>query len=147
MNDRLRINAPAVVSETIDGEAVIMNLKSGSYYSTDEVGSEIWNWIEKGWRRQAMLDALATMYAADHAQIATAVGAFLDDLIAQGLVVPDDDANPGPANADAPAAAGGKQTFAAPTLNVYTDMKDLLLLDPIHDVDEVGWPTPKPQSP
>jgi len=33
--------------------------------------------------------------------------------------------------------------FRAPVLNVYADMKDLLLLDPIHDVDEVGWPTPK----
>jgi len=35
--------------------------------------------------------------------------------------------------------------FAPPVLEVYTDMQDLLLLDPIHDVDEtVGWPSPKP---
>jgi hypothetical protein len=27
-------------------------------------------------------------------------------------------------------------------LGVHPDMQDLLLLDPIHDVDEVGWPTP-----
>jgi hypothetical protein len=27
-----------------------------------------------------------------------------------------------------------------PKLEKYTDMEDLLLLDPIHDVQEVGWP-------
>jgi hypothetical protein len=27
-----------------------------------------------------------------------------------------------------------------PVLNKYTDMQDLLLLDPIHEVDERGWP-------
>jgi hypothetical protein len=26
---------------------------------------------------------------------------------------------------------------------VYEDMQDLLLLDPIHDVDETGWPARK----
>jgi hypothetical protein len=25
-------------------------------------------------------------------------------------------------------------------MSVYTDMEELLLLDPIHDVDETGWP-------
>jgi hypothetical protein len=35
--------------------------------------------------------------------------------------------------------------FTQPVLEVYTDMQDLLLLDPIHEVDEeAGWPSPKP---
>ena len=28
-------------------------------------------------------------------------------------------------------------------LNRYADMKDLLMLDPIHEVDEKGWPSKK----
>jgi hypothetical protein len=28
-------------------------------------------------------------------------------------------------------------------LNKYTDMQDLLLLDPIHEVDAAGWPSTK----
>ncbi len=32
-------------------------------------------------------------------------------------------------------------------MNKYTDMQDLLLLDPIHEVDETkGWPTRDPKS-
>ena len=33
-----------------------------------------------------------------------------------------------------------KLGFEAPILQKYTDMQDLLLLDPIHEVDEAGWP-------
>ena len=36
-----------------------------------------------------------------------------------------------------------KMRFEAPALQVYTDMEDLLLLDPIHEVDEMGWPSAK----
>ena len=30
--------------------------------------------------------------------------------------------------------------FVPPTLEKYTDMQDLVLLDPVHEVDERGWP-------
>jgi hypothetical protein len=32
-------------------------------------------------------------------------------------------------------------------LNKYSDMQELLLLDPIHDVDDAGWPKPNPDPP
>jgi hypothetical protein len=38
---------------------------------------------------------------------------------------------------------GKQQEFSRPILTKYTDMKELLLLDPIHEVDETGWPNPK----
>ena len=36
------------------------------------------------------------------------------------------------------------QQYAAPKLATYSDLQDLLLLDPIHDVDETGWPAARP---
>jgi hypothetical protein len=33
--------------------------------------------------------------------------------------------------------------YAAPLFNRYADMQDLLMLDPIHEVDEEGWPVKK----
>jgi hypothetical protein len=32
-------------------------------------------------------------------------------------------------------------------LEVFTDMEDLLLLDPIHDVGDAGWPMPQTPPP
>jgi hypothetical protein len=31
--------------------------------------------------------------------------------------------------------------FVEPALNKYTDMQELLLLDPVHEVSEAGWPS------
>ena len=39
-----------------------------------------------------------------------------------------------------------KPDFQEPALQKYTDMEDLLLLDPIHEVDDTGWPNPKPDE-
>jgi len=30
--------------------------------------------------------------------------------------------------------------YAPPVLETFSDMQDLLLLDPIHEVDDAGWP-------
>jgi len=36
-------------------------------------------------------------------------------------------------------------TYLPPIVEKYTDMQDLLMLDPIHDIDETGWPNKAPQ--
>jgi len=42
-------------------------------------------------------------------------------------------------------ALGDRLEFSAPRLDKYTDMQQLLLIDPIHEVsDEQGWPKVKP---
>ena len=43
-----------------------------------------------------------------------------------------------PSATDDPAAE--RKPFAVPTLEVFTDMKEFLLVDPIHEVDERGLP-------
>jgi len=147
MNPRFKPNAPAVVSEIIDGEAVIMHLKSGSYYSTEHVGSQIWTWIEQGLSRAEMLERMAERYPVARQDLATSLDSFIAELVAQDLVretAVDPVATP---TSDPASVNGAAQPFAAPVLNVYSDMKDLLLLDPIHDVDEIGWPIQKPQEP
>jgi hypothetical protein len=36
-----------IAHEIIDGEAIIVNLENGNYYSLNKTGAEIWNFIEK----------------------------------------------------------------------------------------------------
>jgi hypothetical protein len=42
------------------------------------------------------------------------------------------------------ATAGEPAAFEPPLLEKFTDMEDLLLLDPVHEVDGRGWPHPAP---
>jgi hypothetical protein len=145
--DRLfRVNSPAVVAEIIDGEAVIMNLKSGNYFSTEGIGSVVWQWIEDGSTYGQMLASLAARFTADGEDVKKALAPFLNDLVTHELVR--EEAVEEVDNAAAPSSSllDNLRGFSVPVLNVYADMKDLLLLDPIHDVSEVGWPTAKPEG-
>jgi len=143
------VNAPVVISEVIDGEAVIMNLGSGQYFSCQGTGGEIWSLIEKGTTENRIVESMRTRYAVEPKVLSASLSDFLSRLKEHELVREEsgerdvgDPTGSGPAQAALAGAA-----FQPPTLNVYSDMEDLLLLDPIHDVDETGWPQPKPAAP
>ena len=36
--------------------------------------------------------------------------------------------------------------FEPPLISKYSDMQELLILDPIHDVSDAGWPNPKSEN-
>ncbi|MDH4230858.1 MAG: PqqD family protein [Nitrospirota bacterium] len=148
-NGRLRINTPKIVHETIDGETVILNLDNGNYYSLEGAGAQIWGFIERGAPVHDIIEKVKCDYESNGTDVAGAVNKFVSELRQEGLAVPvTADTNAGfqwPAEKRAPGVNGKKQSFTPPTLNKYSDMQDLLLLDPIHDVDEeAGWPTNKP---
>ncbi len=146
MEPVLSVNAPSIVSEIIDGEAVIMDLSSGHYFSTQGSGAEVWAGIEAGLPRSGIVERLAGVYDCDRSELEVAVDAFVVELLERRLVI--ETIAPGQAIITSvwasPSAGHVRQAFAVPALNAYADMEDLLLLDPIHDVDAVGWPTAKP---
>jgi hypothetical protein len=132
---QVRVNEPDVVFEAFDDETVLVNLDSGSYYSLRASGPKVWTALAAGVRPSDLAGAIASAAGLP----AQTVLAQLEDLVAAlteaKLVVAAD-------KTDAPAAewSGGYET---PVLETYTDMQDLLLLDPVHDVDQAGWPKAK----
>jgi len=139
---RLKVRGPQVVSEIIDGEAIIIDLLSGNYYTLGDVGAEIWDSIQDGVPIGNIVARLATKYEAEYEAIRRSVMRLLDELTAEALIASD-----GVAATDKMHAArfsrtspGGKPPFVDPVLHKYTDMQELLLVDPIHEVDASGWP-------
>jgi hypothetical protein len=131
-------NTPAVVAEVIDGELVVMNLTSGTYYSSQGLGATVWRWIEEGHAVAAIEQALIAGCDVPADTVTRDLTAFIEQLSAESLVRP---APTAPAGELPPPAPPGRLPYDRPTLAVYSDMQDLLLLDPIHDVDAAGWPT------
>ena len=73
------------------------------------------------------------------------MSSFCAELEREGLIVSLDgtaDSDPEP-SFDLPQPNNG-QVFSPPVVEKYTDMQDLVLLDPVHEVDERGWPHAKP---
>ncbi len=132
-----RVCAPAVVSEVIDGEAIIMDLRSGNYFSADGAGARLWEVVTGGCGPEALKAWAHASFDGSADEIASGVDAFVRQLLDNGLIEVWD------AEVSAPGPVAQRQPFGRPELCVYTDMQDLLLLDPIHDVDEAGWPVRK----
>jgi hypothetical protein len=146
------VNSPHVVRETFDdNEVVIVNLNSGSYYSLEKVAAEIWNLIEAGAAFDEIVGVIGQRYEDGGSGIAEAVKRFLHELQQEDLIILStrDVMAKGAMREIAldAEASTTKSLFEAPVIQKYTDMQELLLLDPIHEVDETGWPKSKPLSP
>ena len=147
-NQRFRVNTPTVTHETIDGEAVIINLDSGNYYSLVDVGSFIWGLVEKGASASEVQDLVLQTYQGNAPDVDRGVQDLLAQLQQENLIVPVDGAGAFDLNQELPSNNNHeKPSFNAPLLHKYSDMQELLLLDPIHDVDDAGWPKPNPDPP
>ena len=91
---------------------------------------------------QAIVDALLARFEAPAVGTTReAVQALVAELVKDALLVEMQGEVPGEPPASVAAQAGAeRQPWAAPTLERFTDLQSLLLLDPIHDVDDSGWP-------
>jgi hypothetical protein len=133
----LRKNEPAVASETIDGEVVAIHLDKGVYYSLQGSAAQIWTLLEERQPVEVIVAALADHCGSEASEIETSVNRFVEELRGEELVVEAGEVvDPVPA----PRLLGRASRFETPVLSKYTDMQDLLLLDPIHEVDDTGWP-------
>jgi hypothetical protein len=88
-----RISDASVVKRTTNqvccdmgGESIILNLKSGVYFSLDEVGARIWALIEQPTAVTAIRDAILKEYDVQAEVCERDVQAFLEGMDAAGLV-------------------------------------------------------------
>lgn len=139
-----RINQPAVIAEVIDEEVIVVNLDSGAYYSLRDSACVIWELLVQQMPPATVVQVLATRYTGPSAAIQAGVATLLEALLDERLLAPatcQSDAAPQMSGSDNP---GELLPLPSPALEKFTDMADLLLLDPIHEVDETGWPHAAP---
>ena len=135
----LEIAAPECVAEDFDGEIVAINLKSGVYFSAKDAGAVLWRDLTTGHSVESLMD-LAT----GNQELARSIARFAEDALSGGLMRK---AQAVAAPARAPNLTAQTAGAALPFLESYSDMKSLLLLDPIHEVDEEsGWPVRPPRE-
>lgn len=138
INERFQINRPDVIDEIFDDEVVIVNLKSGNYYSLEHVGAAVWSMIESGATRDEIVRSITERYAASYSEVENAIEHLLQEFQEEELVIAaQTSVSNGNFNLGVIKFGRG---FEPPILHKYMDMQELLLLDPIHEVDETGWP-------
>lgn len=142
---RYRISNPRIIHEIMDSEGVVINLDTGTYYSLDEAGAHIWRGIEVAAPVGIIADDLARRYDATRDHILDVITRLIDAAGAEGLIAeadPHEAAAAGDPTHDMP-HDGTKPPLEFCVLQRFADMEELLVLDPIHEVEAAGWPLKK----
>jgi len=127
-----------VVAETLEGEAVRVHMGNGRYYSLRSSGAAAWSLLAAGAPVSRVTEALAAHYGVPAERVGPETAELVARLESEELLVMEpDDANDRPAIELSDEFGSAWET---PQLQVYTDMEDLLLVDPVHEVADDGWP-------
>lgn len=124
---RFKVNEKEVTAKVIDGEAIIINLSNGMYYSMDKIGAVAWVLIGGGYSLDEAADMLSSRFSVPVEQVRKDLVKLLDDLLIQNLVLPVEGlAARRQVVLDPPTG----DPYEPPVLNSYDDMGDVLALDP-----------------
>ncbi|MDG2383307.1 MAG: hypothetical protein P8N76_16675 [Pirellulaceae bacterium] len=136
---RFQLNSPHVVEEKIDDEVMVIHLVSGVYYNMVSPAADIWQSIING----VSLPSLTTYYVRHfpdcEKSIIADLASFVAALESEQLIV-STAPNGNTMENENLLPPHAPNAWKAPELNRYTDMQEMLLVDPIHEVTAEGWP-------
>lgn len=143
---QLAVDARQVVHELVDGELILIHLARGNYFSLSGSGPRIWSLLSAGVSPAETIASLESIHAGEAGAIEREVGELVRQLLEEELLHPTgasgepaDDAREDRPDGETRA----ERPFDPPRLEKYTDMQDYLLIDPIHEVEQPGWPQGK----
>jgi len=139
---------PDIVSEEIDGEVIIVNLRNGNYYSLSHSATVVWAGIQERATLEGLEQRLQRRYSGEIGSLGRDLAELIRALETEQLITrrstPEAPAATNGARANGTAAAAEREAYRPPSFERFTDMGDLLLLDPVHEAeDERGWPHAK----
>jgi hypothetical protein len=139
---RYKVSTPHVIHEAIDGEVIVINLATGTYYSLRGSAAEAWELIQQpdGVTADELLATMADRLDVPSQRLRVAFAPFLAELQEEGLVEANGIRKLGIAESSS-SNGEGPADIDVPRLEKFTDMQELVLLDPVHEVDQAGWPS------
>jgi len=141
MNKTYKINESKAISETIDGETIIINLETGYYYSVNKTATIIWNEIQKNNPTKNISQHFLNLYEVDEDTAEKSITEIISILLKDDLILElDSEISP---NIMEQRTNPMKGKFIMPKIERYDDMAGALMSDPVHDVNEDGWPNLK----
>ena len=120
------IKCDDVIGDTIDDESIVLNVSNGIYYALRNLGSKIWVLLESGISREEIHELMDS--DGEHAAL---VDSFVEELKKESLIKKKE--GDYQRNIKREEIIHDKD-YRSVKLEKYTDMKDLLDLDPVHEV-------------
>jgi len=112
------------------------------YYSITGAGAVAWPLLIAGASADEIGASLALRYDVVPAELVRDLDAFIAEISAENLIRsrPDDISSPAAASGD----GGQRSPFPGFGFERFEDMQALLVIDPVHEVGDFGWPRRAP---
>jgi len=130
-----RVRHEDVSAERIDGDVIAVNLVTGAYFSLSGSAADVWTAATSGAPSAIWLQALDTAYGSEVSR--SEIDEMISSCLEHGLI---ESIASNPTAVPVLPADLDRSTWLSPVLEVFTDLQDLILVDPIHDADDLGWP-------
>jgi hypothetical protein len=129
-----------ISARSFGDEVIAANFLKGVYYSLLGSAAQIWEGLLAGVPFDQVVARVGALSDADNTEFETAARELVDALLQENLLLPANGVTPGTWNP----VAGAEGPYGLPVLERFTDMEELLILDPVHDVEDMGWPHANP---
>ena len=136
-----KLNEEKMFFDIADGQAVVINFTTGMYYGTGTLGSAILENLVNGADETGILNAVKKQNGCP-ADFEDSFQGFLNTLLEKEILVK--------------AEGSGTEVSLSPeafsegfslSVDEFAEVQDLLLADPVHEVDvEQGWPILKDEE-
>lgn len=138
-------HTPDVVFEVIEQELIVLHLRQGNYYSFNSVGSLIFTHFVGGASVESLHKKLTEIFVSIPIEkLLAEANDFIELLCQRDLIIL------GGQHSSSTMSEKDEKLFEnfsfqgaeylSPSFECHTNLQDLLLLDPIHEVSEDGWP-------
>jgi hypothetical protein len=84
--NQISISENALAQE-VNGEIVILNFESESYYTLDAVGTKFWQLFTDSDSVETVIQQLVKFYTVDEAALRRDVTKFVEELVEEGLLI------------------------------------------------------------
>jgi hypothetical protein len=134
-----QINSGSMSFERLDGEVVIISFETGKYFNSNNSAADILFLIENGVHQSLWSNILSSNFT-DFDEQNSGIANFLEMAFEEKLLIISNEAKI--ERIELPSDYQRKN-WEPPSLLVFDDLADLLLIDPIHDTSTSGWPMQK----
>ena len=75
-----------IIARDIQGDTVLLNMKTGDYFSLNAVGTDIYNCISEGIDNASIIDCLVEKYEVTGEQLKSDVSSLITELKENGII-------------------------------------------------------------
>ena len=129
-----------ILSDVFGEEVVLVNLDSGMYYSLRGSATQIWIRLFNQYSLIEILADLIQIYQVTENQLNADINLFVTQLLELKIIKTATDAERKEIDF---ISKDILIDYSTPVVEIFSDMQEILLLDPVHDVDKSGWPISK----